>query len=221
MGVKNMMKRLILLAIVTALGVHPASTIANITYSFECITNNKANDAATGEAQLLVTASDVGGNNTHFNFINTGPVACSITDVYFDDDASVLSAIAMIDNSDPGVSFSQLASPGNLPGGNTVVPAFITTLGFSADSNPPIVANGVNPYESLGIIFEMQSGSTFDDIINSINTGNLRIGIHVQGFYCGGSESFINNGVIPAPGAFILGSIGVSLIGWLRTRKTI
>jgi hypothetical protein len=202
MGVKNMMKRLILLAIVTALGVHPASTIANITYSFECITNNKANDAATGEAQLLVTASDVGGNNTHFNFINTGPVACSITDVYFDDDASVLSAIAMIDNSDPGVSFSQLASPGNLP-------------------NPPIVANGVNPYESLGIIFEMQSGSTFDDIINSINTGNLRIGIHVQGFYCGGSESFINNGVIPAPGAFILGSIGVSLIGWLRTRKTI
>jgi len=215
------MKRLVLLAVVIALGVHPASTRANITYSFECITNNKATDAATGEAQLLVAASDAGGNNVLFNFINTGPKTCSITDVYFDDDASVLSAIAMIDNSDPGVSFSQLASPGNLPGGNTVVPAFVTTLGFSADSDLPIVANGVNPYESLGIIFNLQSGNTFDSVISSMDTSDLRIGIHVQGFYCGGSESFINNGIIPAPGAVVLGGIGVSLIGWLRMRKTL
>jgi len=206
-----MMKRLVLLAVVIALGVHPASTRANITYSFECITNNKATDAATGEAQLLVAASDAGGNNVLFNFINTGPKTCSITDVYFDDDASVLSAIAMIDNSDPGVSFSQLASPGNLPGGNTVVPAFVTTLGFSADSDPPIVA----------IIFNLQSGNTFDSVISSMDTSDLRIGIHVQGFYCGGSESFINNGIIPAPGAVVLGGIGVSLIGWLRMRKTL
>jgi hypothetical protein len=216
-----MMKRLVLLAVVIALGVHPASTRANITYSFDCITNNKAVDAATGEAQLLVTASDAGGNDVLFNFINTGPKACSITDVYFDDDASVLSTIAMIDNSDPGVSFSQLASPGNLPGGSTVVPPFVTTAGFSADSDPPVVFNGVNPYESLGIIFDMQSGSTFDGVISSINTGDLRIGIHVQGFYCGGSESFINNGIIPAPGAIALGGIGVGLIGWLRRRRTL
>jgi hypothetical protein len=216
-----MMKRLILLTIIIVLGAHPAYTKANTTYSFECITNNKAIDAATGEAQLFVTASYAGGNDEHFNFANTGPKACSITDVYFDDDAYVLSDIITIDDSDPGVSFSRFAYPWNLPGGDTIVPPFITNPGFSADSDVSVITNGVGPNESLGIIFDMTSWNNYDSLISSINSGSLRIGIHVQGFYCCGSESFVNNGIIPAPGAIVLGSIGVILIGWLHRRKTL
>jgi hypothetical protein len=91
------------------------------------------------------------------------------------------------------VSFSQGASPPDLPGGEDCVPDFDVTAGFSADSDPPAQPNGVNPTEWLDITFDLQSGQTFDDVVAQLNSGALRIGIHVQGFANGGSESFIND----------------------------
>jgi hypothetical protein len=190
---------------------------ANFTYSFVCITNNNTTNAATGEAQLFVTVSDPGSSQALFTFTNTGPSACSITDIYFDDGA--LLGIASIDDSCPGVLFSQFAIPQDLPGRNNVSPPFETTAGFSADSDSPVQPNGVNPNEWLGITFNLQPVKAFDDVISDLASGELRIGIKVQGFANGGSESFVNNGIIPAPGAIMLGSIGAALVGWLRRRR--
>ena len=48
-----------------------------------------------------------------------------------------------------------------LPGGNTVDPPFITTTGFSADSDSPMpVANGIQPGQWLTIIFTLQGTRT-------------------------------------------------------------
>ena len=57
---------------------------------------------------------------------------------------------------------------------------FVTTLGFSADSDPPVQSLGVNPGESLGIIFDLQPGGTFADVVGELASGALRIGIHVN-----------------------------------------
>ena len=198
------------------------------TYSFVNITNNNAGDAAIGEAQLFVELFDL-TTQVEFYFTNTGTEDSSITDVYFDNGS--LLGIASIDNTSTGVSFTQLASPPDLPGGETVSPPFDVTAGFSADSDPPAQPNGVNPSEYLGIIFDLQVGGSFQDVLDELASGELRIGIHVQGFSSGGSESFINNGivdgngngngVIPAPGALLLGSIGVSFVTWLRRQRTL
>jgi hypothetical protein len=179
---------------------------AGVIYTFGNITGNDVANAAAGESQLAVEVDAVGLNQVSFKFTNAGPAAMSITDIYFDD--GTLLGIASIINGGSGVNFSQGASPGNLPGGNALSPAFQTTAGFSADSNPPAQPNGVNPGEMVTIIFTLINGMTFADTINALNTpgDHLRIGIHVQGFANGGSESFVNR--VPAPGALALLGLG-------------
>ena len=173
---------------------------------FYNISANILGDAAIGEAQLWVDVTDPGNDQALFTFGNTGPEASSICDVFFDDGS--LLGIASIDNTDSGVAFSQLANPGNLPSANSVTPEFETTAGFSADSNPAVEPNGVNPGESLGILFDLKTAQTFADVLAELSDGRLRIGIHVQGFESGGSESFVNS----VPDASIMLLLGPSLI---------
>jgi hypothetical protein len=150
-----------------------------------------------------------GGTQALFEFKNAGPQPCSITDVYIDN--HWVTGIASIDGS-PGVLFSEGASPGNLPGGNMV--SFETVL--SADSDPPVQPNGVNPGESLEVTFDLLAG--IGELFGAIDDGSFRIGIHVQGFDSGGSESFVNGPPIPAPGAALLGMIGLGLVGWVKRK---
>lgn len=183
--------------------------------SFDCITYNSAANCAIGEAQLSVDVSAVGASQVLFKFMNAGTAASSITDIYFDD--GTLLGIASI--SQPGgVSFSQYASPPDLPGGNNISPPFQTTAGFLADSNPPVQPNGVNPGEWLGITFNLRSGGTYADVLSEQGDGTLRVGIHVQGYAGGGSESFVNTPV-PLPAAVWLMGSGLLGLGALGRRK--
>jgi hypothetical protein len=157
---------------------------------FYNITANDPGDAAIGEAQLWVDVTDPGGGQVAFTFNNDGPDPCSVAGVFFDD-GTLLGVASIIEG--PGVSFSLGSSPPNLPGANMIDPPFAATAGFSADSDPPVQPDGVNPGEYLTLVFDLQSGSTFSDVVDDLSSGALRIGIHVQGYASAGSESFVNN----------------------------
>lgn len=202
---------------VAAFAAFASSSLAGTMYGFSNISANNVSNAITGETQLRVEVDAAGPGQVAFIFSNSGPAAMSITDVYFDD--GTLLGIATIINGGSGVSFSQGASPGNLPGGNTISPAFVTTAGFSADSNPPAQPNGVNPGETLTIIFNLLAGKTLADTLAALSTpgGDLRIGIHVQGFANGGSESFLHQ--VPAPStALPLALAGLACLTGSRRR---
>lgn len=176
-------------------------TSQTFTFTYSC-TNNNPQYFATLLAQMSVVVTDEGSNQVSFTFYNNVGLASSITDVYFDDGA--LLGIASIAQS-AGVAFSQNATPGELPGAHGCNPVFVTTAGFSADSDPPAEPNGVDAaVEWLKITFNLKTGKTFSDVIGQLLSGVLRIGIHVQGLPNGGSDSFVSG----PPKAVTLASFG-------------
>ncbi|HEX5065147.1 MAG TPA: PEP-CTERM sorting domain-containing protein [Myxococcota bacterium] len=179
------------------------------------MTNTIAGDCDIGEAQMSVDVTDPGGGQIDFTFHNVGAAASSIADVYWDD--GTLLSIFSITNG-PGVSFSQGATPPDLPGGNNASPPFVTSVGFSADSDAPVEPNGVNPGEFLTVRFDLIGGQSFANAISDLTDGDLRVGIHVQGFATGGSESFVNTPV-PEPGTLALFAGGVLALAGKRRKE--
>jgi hypothetical protein len=239
-------------ALLVLQAVCPTSSLGAFqTYGFTQITNNGAPAAAS---QFTVTVFDnasvglavgvsptllsLGPNEIGFLFRNDGAVASTICDIYFDD--GTLVGIASIHNG-VGTSFSQGANPGELPNNGSANPDFEVSAGFAADSDPAVQPNGIAPGERMVIVFNLINGQTFANTIAALNTGlsldpnidadlqptNLRIGLHVQGYANGQSESFINGGPIggslpvPEPTTMLIWS-GISLlssVGAFRTRR--
>jgi hypothetical protein len=209
------MKRLSLIALMVA-GL--ASTSHAILYSFEQITAN-GNQAVASQLTMDVTQS---GSTVLFTFNNTGPIASSITDIYWDDDAAVLAAFNTITDG-PGVDFEPGASPGNLPGGNNASPPFSATAGLTTDSEPPASPNGIAPGEYLYVYVNLAGGKTYNDVIAALDAGNTRVGMHVQSIGTqGGSEGFVNNGRILVPDASMtVTMLGVALLATAALRRRV
>jgi hypothetical protein len=183
---------------------------AALTYSFGCITFNSEGNCGIGSTQLDLTVSDGGSGTVNFLFTNTGPRASSITDIYFDWKAPELALTQGALTQSAGVSFGWGATPVNLPAGNTI--AFSSDLGL--DSNVPTQPSGINPGEWLNIAFT----GTFNQLVEGLHSSDLQVGLHVQGFSNGGSESFVS---VPEPSVFAMLLLSLPLLGFAIRRRFI
>lgn len=184
-------------------------------YSFSCLTNNSAPNCATGEDQFSLTVSQSASGWTDFLFQNTGTSASSLTDIYFDWTSSTrytTSNVQILNGS--GVSFSWGASPANLPGSQGLNPVF--TANLAADSNAPTQPNGVNPGEQVTFRFLTGYAGAGSDLY----AGNLRVGVHAQGFANGGSESLVSLAApVPEPGNIAMMLAGLAFVGVVVRRR--
>jgi hypothetical protein len=219
--ISPLISALIILALVVLLGGVPAAQGA-VSYGFNAITNNNVVDVGIGESQLFVEVFERSGLAV-FKFSNVGRQASSITDIYFDDELGLLGGIERPGptSTDSGVSFSVGARPRNLPAGRSLLTKFIAD--FSVDSDPRVQPNGINPGEVLFVPFAYRGEITA--VQRAINADLLRIGIHVQGFATGGSESLItgNPNIVPVPEpcSILLSMLGMGVVGALKRRKAL
>jgi PEP-CTERM motif len=178
---------------------------------FSCISG--ISDCGIGESQLGVRVID-NGSSVDFKFENRGPLPASITDIYFSwtNPAYALSTAGTITNSS-GVSFSWGANPKDLPGGKSV--GFNASIG--ADSNAPTQPQGVNPGEWVNFSF---SGANYGTLLAGMQSGQLGIGIHVQGFASGNSASYVSTvPSIPEPEIYAMMAAGLGMMGWMARRR--
>lgn len=156
-----------------------------------------------------------GVGKANFTFYNDSEFDCSIAQIYFDD--GQLFGIDYILNG-PNTLFARPDDgPGNLPGGQNLVPPFVADREFTIGAENPAPENGVNsipPGEWVKISFDLINGGNLDKVISELNTGVLRVGIHVISFPDGSSESAI---LIPEPCTLTLLALGAGL--FLRLRK--
>jgi hypothetical protein len=208
------------LAAVVGIG---ATALADVNYGFTNVTNNGGFAFASSHNSMFsLNVAEAGVNGAgrvlaNFTFrVDVSQRPSSICDTYFYD-GHILGLAGI--TSSAGVSFSEGASPGHLPGYST--PA---TRLFAADSNSPVAANGVNANnEWLTLRFELINGATFGNLIQDLNTGAVVVGIHVQQQAYGRSNSYIGTPVlIPLPPSVLAGASGLAglgLVAWARRRR--
>lgn len=191
--------------------ISSGSAVASI--YFDQITSNTG---GLDPGQLYV---DVTPDNSQVLFtINNaaGGITSSITGIYFYD--GNLLENGSIGSVSGDVSFGTGATPPSLPGWNGTP----SNVFYSADADSPAPTCGINPGESLGILFDLTSGYNIADVLGELSSGDLRIGLHVQGIAGAegsSSDSFINTVPIPAT-AWLLGAGLFGMVGIRRKLKS-
>ncbi len=227
------------LAAFATLGLTAGTADASYVFKFNKKVTTNTTEAGSGYALELI-AHSTDPTKVNFKIWNTGPVGSVITKFFVQDGLLVEAKPTDFMYSNPGIAFKG-GSPGgqNLPGGESINPAFEATSALSTLSTG--AGDGVNKGEWAQFTYKLQAGYTYNDLVTlanqtyeSVRDGNglpnphLRFGIHVQGLVDDGSDSFINTGGVyspggliedvPAPPAVVLAVMGVGLFGFVGRR---
>jgi hypothetical protein len=217
---KMMKKKTFFLILGLVFAFNTAISQATI-YPLDIFTNNGQyfNDPAV---DLYMDVTSLDKDKVDFTFYNNSSTPCTIVKIYFDN--LWLSKIKDIKNS-PGTKFDEkFPWPGNLPSGNTIGFYADPELNIGAVKKPP--KYGINAIvelkdqfdeEWVKVIFELKADRAFEDIIDELNNGSSRVGMHVIAFADGSSEGAVTGFHTPEPATVCI--LGLGGLGLIRKRK--
>lgn len=177
-------------------------------YSFNGVNANEINVSN----QLSLDVTQV-GNNVAFKIANaSGGTNIFVGHIYFDFLGANLFSSLTQTGQQGTVSFTgDATSNQNFPEGNSI--------GFSTDADADRnggAGNGINVGEYIILSAILNPNANIDTLLGN---GGLRIGLHIQGFEGGGSDSYVNGApsAVPVPAAgWLFGSVLIGLMGLRR-----
>lgn len=183
-------------------------------FSFYAITSNDSSGYAqfTGESQLYMDVTLLGTGQASLVFTNAGPEDSVVSRINFDFVPELGLNLEAINDGNSVEFRTSPTNPGNLPGGQRLDNAFVSDLSVAAKNPGP--KNGLNPYDSVELVIGYDDSF---DLFGALENENLRIGLHVQSFTGGYSESFVN--VIPEPGAVSMLLGGGFVLYWCKAKS--
>jgi hypothetical protein len=208
--------RLLMLALAFLVLIGFASRAQAATYTFASLTG----DSQAGSLSVDVVAG--GGDSVIFTFNNNVTVdGSTIVSIYWDwgslagslGDPSGFGQSAGVSYLDNKGNWSS-ANPGDLPGG--------TNIGFTADfsldpqNKGGKIHNGISQGETLSVTWVLSGGVTLSQLLTALDSGDARVGVHVQGVGENGNLSFSAVTHTPLPGAAWL--LGTGLLGLVGVR---
>jgi len=171
--------------------------------------------------QLFMDVNDIAAGFASVLFTNNGPVASTISEIYFGSYLALDLLITAVTSCDSNVDFTIENVKPTDPPGSTMGNWWSITIA-SAEPLPPPAVNGIDPFECLMMDLSYNSSLSISELLSS---GQLQVALHVisidgisnTGSY---SDSFVNDStsVVPEPASMVLIGVSGSFIAFVRRR---
>ena len=206
------MKRTLLIGSILSL---MALTVHADIFGFDTVTTNSPLNS-TIAGQMFMDANVMGAGMSSVGFTNIGPLASTVTEIYFGSDEALNLNLDSLIYCSPGVDFDITgATPANPPGMNDFGNWWTITIAAAEATQSP-AQNGIDPFECLELQVSYDGSLSFSELIQF---GQLQVALHVISLPDGESETFVNGTeVIPEPASLVLIGVSGSLIAFVRRR---
>lgn len=180
-----------------------AQTLAFEGFETQGVSNPSDLDSINVEALIFTSGAGVAISITNTSIPGSGFVTSqmpTVTSIFFEDKAGVLSNSPTVIASSTGVAFES-NNAANLPGSKAV--DFVVESAFTAVPPPP--KNGLDPGDYVTFLF---SGTDYDSLLVALSSGQVWVGLHIQEIGADGNDSVAYFSVIPEPSAALLACLG-------------
>lgn len=206
----NICKKLVVLPLIFA----SSAALAN-TYSFVPVNPNQNNQIIPIGDLFQLEVLSLGTNQVTFEFTNHNTAASSIIAAYIGG-PSVFTNNSFVESA--GVNFDAINQ--SQPQTGFAIEAASKSVNTGGDG----FVNGINSGTSEFLLYTLAlgSGQTFDSVVNSLNSGNLLVGVTGQTNNQGNDQYIIKTqspSAVPVPAALPLMASALGAFGVLRRRN--